>query len=229
MTTSTRRDDDARATDLTTLSDVLACFVRHRSPQILLAGATAVLVVRLMIGEWSVADLVVVALTIVLTGPVEWVLHLLLLHAPADSFRMRRLGTGVGHREHHLDPSHVGWLLLAGRDAATFQLMIAGFTAAWLLPGLWLLGLPLLAPWVTGVAASWLVLLHYEWVHLLVHTRYRARNRYYRRLTTNHRLHHFRNEHHWLGVTSNLGDRLLGTYPASKSDVPLSDTARSLQ
>jgi len=71
VTTSTRRDDDARATDLTSLSDVIGCFVRHRSPQILLAGAVAVVVVRMMISAWSVADLVVVALTIVLTGPVE--------------------------------------------------------------------------------------------------------------------------------------------------------------
>ncbi len=228
MTTPTRQDDDAKATDLTTMREVAACFVQHRSPQILLFGATAIVAVRLLVGDFTAIDAAVVVLTIVLTGPVEWFLHLFLLHAPDDSYRMRRLGTGTGHREHHLDPSHVGWLLLAGRDALTFQLMIAAFTAAWLALPLQLFGQPVLAPYLTGVATSWLVLLHYEWVHLLVHTRYRARNRYYRRLTTNHRLHHFRNEHHWLGVTSNFGDRLLGTYPASKSDVPLSDTARSL-
>ncbi len=228
MTTQTRQADDARATDLTNLHEIASCFVRHRSPQILLVGAAAIVAVRILVGAWTVVDLVVIAATIVLTGPVEWVLHLFLLHAPDESFRMRRLGTGTGHREHHLDPSHVGWLLLAGSDAFAFQLMIAASTALWLPGLLWLLGLPVLGPFVTGVMASWLVLLHYEWVHLLVHTRHRSRNRYYRRLTTNHRLHHFRNEHHWLGVTSNLGDRLLRTYPASKSDVPLSDTARSL-
>ena len=69
---------------------------------------------------------------------------------------------------------------------------------------------------------------HYEWVHLLVHTRYRPRSRYYRRLARNHRLHHYRNEDYWLGVTSNLGDRLLRTYPTHKTDVPLSPTARTL-
>ena len=75
---------------------------------------------------------------------------------------------------------------------------------------------------------AYLSLAHYEWVHLMVHTRYRPKTRFYRRLATNHRLHHYRNEKYWLGVTSNLGDRLLGTYPAEKSDVPLSDTARTL-
>ena len=70
------------------------------------------------------------------------------------------------------------------------------------------------APWLTAVVLAQVALAHYEWVHLLVHTRYRPRSRYYRRLARNHRLHHFRDERSWLGVTSNLGDRLLRTYPA---------------
>lgn len=228
MSADARQRDDVRATDLTTLSEVAGAFVRRRSPQVLLFGAVLVVAVRLAVGGWGLIDLAVIVATLVLTGPVEWFLHLVLLHAPEESFRMRRLGTGTGHREHHLDPSHVGWLLLAGTDALLFQLLIAAFTAVWVVPVALLVGSPVLSTWFTGVMASWLVLLHYEWVHLLVHTRHRSRNRMYRRLTTNHRLHHFRNEHHWLGVTSNLGDRLLGTLPASKSEVPLSDTARSL-
>ena len=73
-----------------------------------------------------------------------------------------------------------------------------------------------------------LALGHYEWVHLIVHTRYRPKGRYYRRLARNHRLHHFRNENYWLGITSNSGDRLLNTLPKHTTDVPLSDTARTL-
>jgi sterol desaturase/sphingolipid hydroxylase (fatty acid hydroxylase superfamily) len=42
-----------------------------------------------------------------------------------------------------------------------------------------------------------------------------------------HRLHHFRNEHYWFGVTMHLGDRVLRTYPA-KDAVPPSATARTL-
>jgi len=48
-------------------------------------------------------------------------------------------------------------------------------------------------------------------VHLLVHTRYRPRTALYRRLWRNHRLHHFKNERLWFGVTMLGGDRLLGT------------------
>jgi hypothetical protein len=78
------------------------------------------------------------------------------------------------------------------------------------------------------VSVGLVALLHYEWVHLLVHSRYRPRSRYYSRLAKNHRLHHFRNESYWLGVTIDTGDRLARTLPADRSAVPLSETARTL-
>ena len=43
----------------------------------------------------------------------------------------------------------------------------------------------------------------------------------------NHRLHHFKNEHYWMGVTMHLGDRVLGTL-ASPKEVPTSPTCRDL-
>ena len=70
-------------------------------------------------------------------------------------------------------------------------------------------------------------LLHYEWVHLLIHTRHRCRTRYYAALERHHRLHHYRNEHFWLGVTARSGDRLFRTMP-DRREVELSATARSL-
>ena len=75
---------------------------------------------------------------------------------------------------------------------------------------------------------AYVALGHYEWTHLLVHTRYRPKSRYYKRLARNHRRHHFRNEDYWMGITSNLGDRMFGTYPKDSKSVPLSDTARTL-
>ena len=55
----------------------------------------------------------------------------------------------------------------------------------------------------------------------------RGRGRWYARLWLNHRLHHFKNEHYWYGVTMLSGDRLLGTAPA-RDAVPTSRTARML-
>ena len=226
--TQSNRGTGERSDELRTKREVLGAYLANRSPQILVAGLALVLVARLVVADWSWADLLVVGVTALLIGPVEWVLHLHLLHAPEDSFRMQTLKTGTGHREHHLDPHDVGWILLAGADAFTFQIMLAAWTAAWSLPILWLTGSALLAPYLTALVAAYASLAHYEWVHLLVHTRYRPKTRYYKRLAANHRLHHYRNERYWLGVTSNLGDRLLGTYPKHKSDVELSDTARTL-
>ena len=223
-----KRGTGERSDGLRTKRQVLTAYVSNRSPQILLTGVALIVLVRLVVADWSWADLLVVGLTALLVGPVEWVLHLYLLHAPEESFRMQTLKTGTGHREHHLDPHDIGWILLAGADALTFQIMIALWTATWSLPVLWLTDSALLAPYLTALAAAYISLAHYEWVHLLVHTRYRPKTRYYRRLAANHRLHHYRNERYWLGVTSNLGDRVLRTYPKHKSDVPLSDTARTL-
>ena len=226
--TRTERGTGERSDDLRTKREVLSTYLRYRSPQVMVTGVAVILIARLLVGDWGGADLLVIGITAAMIGPVEWVLHRYLLHAPEGSFRMRMLKTGTGHREHHLDPHDVGWILLGGADAFVFQFMIAGWTAAWSIPVLWLTGSPLLAPYLTALAAAYISLAHYEWVHLLVHTRYRPQTRYYKRLATNHRLHHYRNERYWLGVTSNLGDRLLRTLPEDKSDVPLSDTARTL-
>lgn len=222
------RSTGERSDELRTKREVLATYLSNRSPRVLLVGLFLAAVVRLLVGSWSWADLVVVAITVVLVGPVEWILHRALLHSPDHSFRMRVLKTGTGHREHHLDPRYIGWILLAGTDAFVFQLLIAVWTATWAVPLLVLIGPAILAPYLTALVAAYVALAHYEWVHLLVHSNYRPKTRYYRRLATNHRLHHHRNERYWLGVTTNLGDRLFATYPASKSDVPLSETARSL-
>jgi hypothetical protein len=80
---------------------------------------------------------------------------------------------------------------------------------------------------LTGLAFYLVMSLRYEWVHFLVHTRYRPQSEYFRRLWRSHRLHHCKNEHYWFGVTMLGGDYLLGTAP-DPSDVPISETCRTL-
>ena len=222
------RSEVLRADSLATKHATLRVFSRRASARVFAVVVTAAFIGRLAVGDFGDLDVVVVAATAVAIGPVEWVIHRFLLHADESAWTSRRLGTGVGHRRHHLDPPDLDWLLLAGRDAAIFISAFAVLTAMWTLPLAALLGVSGVGVFLTAWACAALALLHYEWVHLLVHTRYRCRTPYYRRLARNHRLHHFRNEGYWLGVTTNSGDRLLKTYPATKADVPLSDTARTL-
>ncbi len=231
------RPDPARSTKLRTLRAAAGTYARSRSAQVAVVAAVLATVGRLTVGHFGWLDLVLLGLVTLLVGVVEWIIHTVLLHAPEESFRTRRLQTSVSHRLHHEDPTLLRNVLLDPVQAAAFLPMIAAFTAAWTLPLILITNrlaesiiapTGLLGPYLTALAASWWCLAHYEWVHLLVHTSYRPKSRYYKRLARNHRLHHYRNEDHWLGVTSNMGDRLLGTLPAKRSDVPLSETARTL-
>ena len=216
------------ASDLRTRGDVAGAYVRNRSPQLMLTTLTIAVVARVLVGGWSYLDLVVVALIAAVNGTFEWMVHLFLLHAPEGSIRMKVFGTSVGHRKHHLDPPDMRWLMLRPIEVIQFVPLLALFAALITVPWLWFCGFPILAPYLTTLAAVFVGLAHYEWTHLLVHARYRPTSRYYARLSRNHRLHHFRNERYWLGVTSNSGDRILHTLPRSKTAVPLSATARTL-
>ncbi|MFK8025821.1 MAG: sterol desaturase family protein [Ilumatobacter sp.] len=217
-----------RADDLRTKRTTLRVFAGQGSARVFGAGVVVALVARAVIGSVGLGDAVVLAVTLAAVGPIEWFLHRVVLHAPDDAWTSRRLGTGDGHRQHHIDPPELQWLLLRGADALAVSALFAFFTAVWVIPVTVLVATPVWGSLVTGwglVAAGFL---HYEWVHLLIHTRYRCRTPYYRRLAANHRRHHYRNEGYWLGVTSNTGDRLARTLPADPGDVPLSATARTL-
>jgi hypothetical protein len=85
-------------------------------------------------------------------------------------------------------------------------------------------------PWpalLTAVLAGYVLVGIYEWTHFLIHTAYRPRSRYYRSIWRGHRLHHFKNEHYWHGITNTVGDRVLGTFPDQRN-IERSATARSL-
>ena len=203
-------------------------FVHRGSAQVFAVVSLTLLAVRAVIGQPDRGDVIVIGATIMIAGPVVWVIHNYRLHADDAAWAARVLGTGDRHREHHLDPPVVDWIFVQGSDAVVFVTAFGVVTAAWTVPLMWATGSATAGPFVTALACAALGLLHYEWVHLLAHTRYRCRNRYYSRLARNHRLHHYRNEEYWLGVTTNSGDRLFGTYPHDKSAVPLSETARTL-
>lgn len=227
--TTTGHTGGARASDLDTIPRAARRYARCPSARVLILATALVGFARIRVGGFGRGDLIAVGVTIAIAGPVEWVIHRGLLHAPEDAWTSRRLGTGSGHRRHHLDPTDIEWLMLRGNDAAVFVLAFGAVTAAWTTPAMVLTGSAILGPFLTAWMLVALGLAHYEWVHLLVHTRYRCTSRYYARLARNHRRHHYRNEHYWLGVTTNSGDRLLRTLPARASDVPLSPTARSLE
>ena len=118
---------------------------------------------------------------------------------------------GAPHRGHHETPDDVEGLLLGGAYAATNTGLVAGLVTAVGAATMPLVGRFPVRAVVTGIAAGAAALGRYEWCHLLFHSNARLRSARLRRLRAHHSAHHHRDEVRWLGVTSDLADRLFGT------------------
>jgi Fatty acid hydroxylase superfamily len=224
-----QRSLTARRADLTTLRACAREFMGHYSPRAALSAIVVVLAARVYVGEWSWRDLIAPVALFSAQPFVEWVIHKYLLHLPPFEFRGKRIELygSIQHRNHHLAPADLNRVLLRKVEVLSFLVQIAIvitlLTLAFALPT----GAPILPLALTGTAFAYAGLFRYEWSHFLIHTPYVPRSRWYRTIWRNHRLHHFKNEGYWMGVSSNLGDRLLGTNPDQRS-VDKSPTARTL-
>ena len=217
--------------DVKTLGGAWREFRSKRSPQILAIGLAAALALRLALGDFTWRDIVAAVLMVPIYVFGEWAIHVHLLHLPPVPWRGRRveLVTAASHRMHHEDPHNLWMILLGPLEAlALLGLAVPLVVAA----GCGVIGLifgavPIGAAVTAGVTGYALVLV-YEWTHFLIHTAHRPRSRYYRAIWRAHRLHHFKNERYWHGITNTVSDRLLGTAPDQRS-VPRSATARTLR
>ncbi len=174
---------------------------------------------RALLGPLRWSDLAVAGAVLALEPFIEWVVHSRILHAPPTRVlgRVIELSAAKGHRRHHEDPTNLDlvfvpiWVLVylaPGLSVAFFGLVRPPHLAATAL--------------LTGAA----VLLAYEWTHYLIHTAYRPKSRFFRRQWRQHRLHHYRNEGYWFGVTTAISDTVLGSGPRA-ADVPVSPLARA--
>jgi hypothetical protein len=211
------------------LADCLREFLRQPSPPYLIGAVLLALGLCIAQGHRGLCELVVLGGLLAVTPFVEWLIHVYLLHAPPLQLRGRRVEmlTAREHRAHHESPAVLAGVLLPVYGVLVFLAMIAA--TDWLLsfPIALVLGGPRLAYATTAVLVSYAILASYEWTHFLIHAPYKPRGRYFKAIWRNHRLHHFKNERYWFGVTSTIGDRVIGTLPDQRT-VPRSATARSL-
>jgi hypothetical protein len=189
-----------------TPAEALRVFYSHGSPRILTAALAVALAARFAVSGWSLWDLLPVVLLVVFWPIQEWLIHVFILHWKPRRLFGRTLDFHLPreHRAHHRDPWNYRILFIAPQ-AFLYSLP--------LLVALWFAITPTTELALTGIAGHLALALHYEWIHMLIHTRVQPRTAFYRRLWRNHRLHHFKNERYWFGVTRLEADRLLGTDP----------------
>ena len=203
-----------------TFREALPVFLAHASPRLLLVAVAAAATYRIWLGAWSWWDLAPLVALWVAWPVQEWLIHVFILH-----FRPRRvLGrtwdfrVPRSHRAHHRDPWNYEILFIPFHSFLYSLPLLVAF---------WHVATPTAALAWTGIVGHLLGALHYEAVHFLVHTRVRPHTAMYRKLWNHHRLHHFKNEHYWFGVTRTEADALLGTAPEVRA-VPTSESCRDL-
>ena len=218
------------SSDIGTPREAWRVFSRKTAPRMIAAAALLAIALRVVIGDFSWRDLAAAGFMAFVYPFGEWAIHVYLLHLPPFGFRGRRveLPSAKAHREHHEQPHRLDWVNFGPVEA----LAVLGLAAPVATGVGALLALPIPGPLppgpiVTMLATAYVLIGFYEWIHFLIHTSHRPRSRYYKRVWRNHRLHHFKNEHYWHGITNTLSDRVLGTNP-DQSQVERSGTARAL-
>jgi hypothetical protein len=200
-----------------TLRAALREFFRHQSPRTIAATAGASWLGRLMAGPFGPKDAFIVAGVIAWWPLQEWLAHKYLLHREPLPGRQDPL-FAQRHRAHHRNPDDFNLTLLPKEVLETAIPASLAF---------WLLATKKKRHALTGMAAYSTMALVYEWSHFLVHTDYKPKSKFFRKVRRNHLMHHFRNENYWFGFTSPLVDALMGTDP-EPAEVPRSETATDL-
>ncbi len=213
-------DRDVADLDTRTLGSAFSAFMKASQPWGVIVTLAITSTLRAVFGgplTWR--DAVVVATLVALNPFMEWVLHVFVLHAKPFHVGKREIDmfAAVEHRRHHAEPRDAYGSLAPPRVALEVTVLSVLLAAAW---PTW--GMRLTALVTYGVLGG-----IYEWTHFLIHCDYKPKGAYYRRLWVHHRLHHFRNENYWFGVTRTLGDTVLHTKP-EKDDVPTSATVKDI-
>ena len=193
-------------------------FTGFPSPWLIGGASLAATTARVVLGHWRWSELLIPAGILAAEPFTEWLIHVFLLHFRPRTIRGRRIDPFVArkHRMHHGDPKNLPLVFVPVR------VLVLAFS----MPFYWLVT-PTWREALTGMVTGYAMLLTYEWTHFLIHSSYKPRSWYYRYIWRAHRLHHYRNERYWFGVTMHQADRILRTYP-DKDAVPLSATARTL-
>lgn len=204
-----------------TIGEATRVFFNHKTPRIIGVLLIASLIARAFLGAPGWGDLLMVAAVAIYWPVQEWFAHKFILHLKPrkilgftlDPYFAKR------HRLHHQNPSDYELVFLPPIIPPVAFAIFMG--VAWLVVGDW-------APVISLMASLAGAALIYEWVHFMTHADYTPSSDYFRRIWRNHRLHHYKSEHHWFSFTVPSIDTWLGTGPDDHSSVEKSPTCRTL-
>lgn len=203
------------------MGEVFREFWRHPSPWLLATALAAGITGRVLAGPGSWWELLVPLGLVAVLPVVEWLVHVFILH-----WRPRRVGgltldplLARKHRAHHASPREIPLVFIPWQ--AQLWLAPTWVALAWLVT-------PTTTAMFTLLISVYAIMSAYEWTHYLLHSDYRPKSAWYRKIWRHHRLHHYKSEHYWFTVTSaGSADRLFGTAP-DPSTVPTSPTVQRL-
>lgn len=192
-----------------TVLDAARVFFRHPSPQLIFGAAFVFTTLRLFWGSWTWWDLAIAAWIVVFWPMQEWLIHVVILHWKPFRLFGKKIDLYVAHmhRKHHREP----WLL--EHVYVPTPTVVGGLLTA--VPAFiigWYFLFPM-AQGLTALAVFFVLGSMYEWTHFIIHTGYKPKSAFYKRLWRHHRLHHFKNENYWWGVSRIGGDWLMRTSP----------------
>jgi hypothetical protein len=202
------------ASDVSTLPAAARRFLSHPRPPVLLATVGGLAALRAARGRPTWRDARAAGLCLLAQPFVEHAVHRWMLHSEPTTPLTRACYRyqGWGHAQHHADPTNLDTMFMTPTDVLGGGMVAATVALA---------GSPAAA---TTALCVGLGTLAYDWSHFLIHSAYQPRSGLFRQVKRNHRLHHFRNERYWLGVTSPVADILLRTSP-DRDAVPVSPGA----
>jgi len=206
--------------EIETLAEAVRVFFSRPGPRFIAKNAALGWGLRAFLGPPVLSEVAICAGVVAWWPLQEWLAHKHLLHHEPREIFGKKVDPlfAQKHRAHHVDPRDIDLTLL---PKEVLHAAMPANVAAWLL----LAGVRRQA--VTGMAAYATMALAYEWTHFIVHTGYKPKSAYAKRVRKNHRLHHYRNENYWLGFVAPMIDRILGTDPDPRK-VPASKTVRDL-
>ncbi|MCO4761487.1 MAG: sterol desaturase family protein [Myxococcales bacterium] len=196
-------------------------FLAHPNAWLLITALIGTATMRVITGDFTPWDALIVVALVAFHPFQEWLIHVYVLHWQPRKWGPLTIDFELAkrHRHHHVDPWDMPTVFIPKR---TLWFAVIAHSVGWLAI------MPTQGLAWTGLVTVTMIGLVYEFTHYIVHTTYKPKSKTYKRIFRYHRLHHFKNEHFWYGVTMHQGDRVLGTLPKHQRDVPTSPTARNI-